>query len=204
MKLTESWKYKIIFGYVLISTIVNIFLIARFLWGNYVFGFGFDSVVTTILSVLGVFITFTAINVYSIFNVQVNSEKYGLETLKKDCDRKIMEINELYEKLNKKDIDLEASFYDVKLTAYSIDIANDKISLVDRVTIMSKLIGMIEAKEKEIEINNQKDRDPELENSLKTLKSKINDRLSPNYKKLDKETNPNFKDVYSKLTQKIK
>lgn len=204
MKLTDNWRYKVIFSYILISTLVNIFLIARFLWGNFGFLFEFDSTVTTILSVLGVFITFTAINIYSVFNVQVNSEKFGLEGLRNECDRKIKEINELYEKLNKNDIDLEASFFDIKLTSYSIDIANNKISLVDRVTFMSKLISLIEATEKEIENNNQKDRELELVNSLISLKCKIDERLCSYYKKLDKEKNPYFINVYSKLKEKLK
>ncbi|MDR1202462.1 MAG: hypothetical protein LBL58_12675 [Tannerellaceae bacterium] len=201
--LLGKWGYILILGFFLLSTVVNVFLIGGFLWKNYSFSSDFEPVITTILAVLGVFITFSAINIYSLFNVQITKERYGLEALRELCHTEITEMEKLCKNLNVRDNDSEASIQNIILTFYVLDIVNKNISIVDRTTTISKFIGMIETKENEMRCNNLKDKEIELRNTLNSLKKRIKERLSPYYTELDKESNTVFKQVYSKLKEKL-
>lgn len=198
-------SFRFLFWYILISSIVNIVLIAMFIWSNYEFRISenFDGTITTILSVLGVFIAFTAINIYSVFNSRVNDEKWALEDLRKRYVGDLEKMEKRFVELEKQENRRREGTDKILLTNDISDIVNKDVLLLDRTTAICKLCVLIENKEKEIEENNFKDKDIELKYSLEMLKSQIRSRLMPYYAQMDEVKNPYFAQAFKRLRSKL-
>ncbi len=201
----EDKSCKFLFWYILISSVVNVGLIAIFIWENYEFRIGsnFDGTIATILSVLGVFIAFTAINIYSVFNSRVNEEKWALEKLKARYIEDLEKLEERFMELKIKENKLKDATERISLTNEIFDAVNKDVQLLDRTTAICKLSILIDSKEKELRTNNFKDKDDELESGLEALKCKIRSRLEPYYSQMNNETNIYFKKAYEKLKRKL-
>ena len=75
--------------------LIIIILIVLYIIGDVFYHCGFEmkyfteinGIITTMMTVIGIFIAFTAINIYSIFNSRVDEEKESLLKLKKDFEK---------------------------------------------------------------------------------------------------------------------
>jgi len=204
-----TWTRKSVFQwfcwYILFSTIVNVGVIAIFIWKNYEFRIAdnFDGTIATILSVLGVFIAFTAINIYSVFNARVEDEKQKLEEVRKKCYNDIADLEIKIEKYHKKfdnfedkinqsldvidDYNLNDEFYDIKHS----DV------VLDRVRAIYALIERIEKIKQSIDKTDSIGEKEKLEGDLLSLKHKIKQNLEPYCKKIEKTKNKTFKDIFN-------
>lgn len=194
--------YKYFFWYVLISTIVIVFFFAIITLKDYKFNFStdFQFSISVIFTVLGVYIAFSAINTYSIFNSRVKDEKEELENLKSKSKDEIEELineyksvvgtfninQEKFEDLTKK-IELENTLNNI--------ITN--IQMVKRVTAVYKLIGIIDGKMKKKNETNLINERGILNEELIELKEIIN--LKMRNIKSDKIKNEGFKRAIEKL-----
>lgn len=199
----KSFKY--LFWYILISSVVNVVLIAIFIWSNYEFKVSenFDGTITTILSVLGVFIAFTAINIYSVFNSRVNDEKGALEKLRKRYVEDLEKLEKRFAELKKQENRMKEATERISLTNEISDAVNKDVLVLDRTTAICKLCILIENREDEIEDNNLKDKESELKDGLEALKSKIRSRLIPYYDQMEDVKNPYFSQAYKRLKEKL-
>ncbi|GHT38650.1 hypothetical protein AGMMS49965_02710 [Bacteroidia bacterium] len=215
-KLGQKWlelkEYNCFFWYVLISSIVIVLLFAIIVWKiilveNYEFSLNFQDTIPLILTVLGVFIAFTAINIYSIFNSRINEEKQALQKLNDKYETKIEDLTKNYKKINRH-IDKIITFFPyqekTKLLLDEFELENMlrnlidiNIPIIDRITAAWKLIRVIEDKKKSINTTNLKDESKDLEGELIILKLKIKSRIKN--KKFNNVTNQSFQDPIKRL-----
>lgn len=213
----EKIKYILIFSFILISTLVNICFIVWFLRKNYSFDISYFTMyntVITILSIVGVLITFTAINIYSIFNAQLNTERRELDKVKEKYNIDRNEIDSRWQVLNKQFQELESKseckINDIVaildrfiLDAEISNVINKDMHPIDRTTSIWKLISRIEIREKNIENNDSKKEDKAFESALEALISKIDYRLLPYKAEIEEEKNPYFSKAYKRLVEKL-
>lgn len=195
VKWLELREYKCFFWYVLISSIVIVFFLAIIVWKiilieNYNFSLHFQDTIPIILTVLGVFIAFTAINIYSIFNSRVDEEKKALEKLKNEYESQIKDLTNNYGKIGMR-IDnikkgMQSALDELVLENLLNNLIDVNFPIIDRVTAAWKLIRLIEHKKKSINTTNLKDESINLEGELTTLKLKIKSRIK--YKKFKQIT----------------
>lgn len=120
----------ICFYFLIILAVINsIFLIVNLITQDWVLRLDLYSV---LLALLGLLFTFTAINIYSIFNTNVNTEKENLEKLKNDYEDTLQNKTTIFdEKLGEK-----TSEFDEKLGEKTTEFDN---KLREKETIITKL-----------------------------------------------------------------
>jgi hypothetical protein len=120
-----------------------------------------------------VFIAFTAINIYSIFNSRVNEEKKALEKLREEYESQIRDLNNNHERF-------KAIANDFSVENSLRDIVDNKVPIVERTYAMRKLIGLIESKKRKINDSELKLSEiNDLKNDLTKLKRIIRLRMDP-------------------------
>ena len=204
-----TWKKRSVFQwfcwYLLILSIVNVLVITILIW--YYPGFkipeDFNQTIIVILSILGVFIAFTAINIYSVFNSRVEEEKQKLEKMIQKCNTDIQnfdkrneilrkEFDNLEKKINQNlqgidNYNLQDDIFDIKHSDVLLEKVRAIFALTERIEIIKKTIDETDSiKEKE-----------RLDENLLSLKITIKQNLEPYYKKIDKINNKTFKDIFN-------
>jgi hypothetical protein len=208
-----SKEYNVFFGYVLISTIVIVFLFSIIIWRiwctNYKFSFDFQDTIPVILSVIGIFIAFTAINIYSVFNSRVSEEKKELEDLKLEYKVKINELNNNYELINSDIKQIKDTFpYQLKLkdVVENLDIEktlssilDDSVLILERTTNVWKLIGILNGKKKEITKSILKYESYDLADNYKIFKRQIKSKFGT--RKFTKIKSTEFQSALNQLIE---
>jgi len=208
-----SREYNIFFWYVLISTIVIVFLFSIIVWRiwctNYEFSFDFQDATPIILSVLGIFIAFTAINIYSVFNSRVSEEKRELENLKSEYKEKIEKLNNNYELINGDIKQIKDTFpYQLKLKdiVENLDIEktlgsilDDSVLILERTTNVWKLIGILNGKKKEITKSVLKYESYDLSDNYKIFKRYIKSKIGT--RKFTKIKSTGFQSALNQLIE---
>lgn len=206
-------EYNAFFWYVLISTIFIVFLFSILVWriwcSDYEFSFDFQDTTPVILSIIGIFIAFTAINIYSVFNSRVNEEKKDLEDLKTEYKEKIKILDSNYDHINNEIKQIKDTFpYQLKLKDIVENleiertlnnILDDDVLLLDRITNIWKLIGIINGKKKEIVKSDLKYESSDLADKYKIFKRQIKSKIGN--KKLTKMKSSDFQNAIAKLNK---
>ena len=187
-----TWKkttaFQILFWTILLSTIVNVVLIAIFIENSYKFSIpdNFDGTIITILTILGVFIAFTAINIYSVFNARVMDEQEKLEEVKEKCHKEIAKLEDTINNHNKKmdGYKLNAEIYDVKHGVVVLERVRAIYALTERIEKIKASIDTDSIRKKE-----------KSEQELLSLKNYIKQNISTYYPHLGKIKNDTFQGI---------
>jgi len=210
---TKQSVFQYFCWYILFSSIVNIGVIAIFIWKNYDFRIinNFDGTLATILSLLGVFITFTAINSYSSFNARVEDEKQKLEEVKTKYNENIVSIErkfkDYYEELDNlkckydnfkgeinKNLNEINDYYNLKYDVFDV---KNSVVLLDKVHAIYALTERIERIKKSIDETDSIGERKRLEEDLSSLKNIIKRELEPYYCKLEEIENKTYRGIFN-------
>jgi hypothetical protein len=195
-----TWTKKSVFQYfcwfILVISIVNICVIGFFIWKNYDFRIAdnFDGTVATILTVLGIFIAFSAINTYSVLNARAEENKQELEKVKKEHSEYIVNIGNRIENYYKKIDALEKRMDNYNLNAEIYDVKHSVVVL-ERVRAIYVLTERIEKIKRSIDGTDSIREREKLEQDLLSLKDYIKQNLVPYYSPMGKIKNETLQDI---------
>jgi len=198
-------EYFLLFGCVLISSIVLIILfLTMVIKIPKEITFDFSRTISVILTMLGVLIAFTAINIYSIFNSQVNDEKNKLKELIEHYQNRITDLEQdekkIKDKINTFFLDYEKINYRVEVLDIDNSVYNildNNVSLFGKMDNLEKILQLIENKRKSIKNSNLIDKRRDLLGELIVLKARIDSRIkNENFDKID---NKYFKSAIDRL-----
>ena len=193
----SSNEYKGFFWYVLISTILIIVLLFIIYYkicnDSYEFSFHFQDTIPVILTVLGVFIAFTAINMYSIFNSRINDERRALKQLNDKYEDQIQDLKNKYKRFEDIANNLRAQYALHDIENSLRDIVDNNVPIVERTTAILKLIRLIEDAKKNIRNPDLKlSESNDLEGKFLILKIRVRSRIQ----------NKEFKRIKNNIFQK--
>jgi len=197
-----TWTKQSIFQYfcwyLLISSIVNVVVIAILSWKNCEFHIAknFDGTIATILSVLGVFIAFTAISIYSVFNARVEDEKQKLEEVRAQCYKDLANFDERINDYYKEFSELDKKIDNHNLYDSIFDVKNSVV-LLDKVRAIYALSELIEKNKKRIDETDSIREKERLKEDLSSLKIIIKREIEPYYCKLEEIKNNTFKGIFN-------
>jgi len=202
-------KFNWFFSYIVLSSIVNVGVILFFIWKNYEFRVidNFDGTVATILSVLGIFIAFSAINTYSVLNARAEENKQELEKSRKEHNEYIVNMEERI-KTHHKELDERIKIHhkeldDFKRKMDNYNTMNDIFNIkhcegvVDKVRAITNLSDSIEIIKKSIDETDSMKEKERLEENLLSLKNRIKQNLRPYYKEIEKIKNKTFQEIFN-------
>lgn len=188
----KIFEYGCFFWFVLISVVVFVLLSAFVLWKiwpltTYEFSLHFEDAIPVILTVLGVFIAFTAINMYSMFNSRVDEKKEDLEkaralyeqqekkwaSIHEEVIKIAREVKKMHGEMLPYRQRMEPVFDELYLQNSLRNAVDNNASILDRTTGVWKLIRLIEDKKNTIKNCNLINERKELLGDLKLLKYKI-------------------------------
>ena len=191
-------KFNWFFSYIVLSSIVNVGVILFFIGKNYEFRVidNFDGIILAILSILGTFIAFTAINMYSIFNARIVEETHKLEETRKQLNENIENIENKIENHYKAFSALEDRIDDYNFNDDILNIIRSSVLLLEKTRAIYSLTERIEIIKKNIDETDSIDEREKLEQKLLLLKYTIKQNLKPQYHKIEEKGNDIFKGIF--------
>lgn len=191
--------YNWIFGLFLVIILIVIYIV-----GDIIYHCNIDvkcfteinGIITSLMTVIGIFIAFTAINIYSIFNSRVDEEKEKLNELLSEYEIRINSIDK------DKIFNLQN---ELKIMLSINNIITDYISTTDKGTAIGVLLEEIEHLEWEAENSDSFNQRSEFEGKLKVRVKTIYIALDGYYKNPKQEINKNhiYKQMLDNLMNKL-